>query len=83
MKKPYRPVVTEGAGSGFNPKCNLTFDPEAVSKSIPSVAEVAAEAMRKRAVHRAQEEAYNHAKEASRRKLQVDPKRWLSNNDLT
>lgn len=45
----YKPKITEGATSGFNPKCNQTSGAQFASPSIPSAAEVAEEVMRKRA----------------------------------
>ena len=69
-------------GSGFNPKGNVLPDPQGASSAIPSVAEVAAEAMRKRAAQRADEVAYKRAKEASKWALKSDPQRWLSGEDL-
>lgn len=83
MAQPYRPVVTEGAGESFNPTCNQASGAQIVSDSIPSAAEVAEEAMCKRAAHHAGEEAYRRAKEASRGTPKSEPERWLSNEDLT
>jgi hypothetical protein len=79
---PYRPVITQGAEGGFNPKCNQASGAKVASPSLPSAADVAEEAMRKRAAQRADEEAYLRAKEASKESRQVEPKRWLSNEDL-
>ncbi len=78
----YKPKFTEGAASGFNPKCNQTSGAQFASSSIPSAAEVAEEAMRKRAAERASQEAYKRAKKASQRQTTSEPRRWLSNEDL-
>ena len=83
MAKPSKFIITDGAGSGFNPKCNVRSDVQVNSSSIPSVSEVAAEAMRKRAEDRRQQEAYKEAKRASKNAQKEEPKRWLSNEDLT
>jgi len=60
-------------GSGFNPKCNISPDPQVAPSAMPSVAEVTAEAMRKRAAQLADEVAYKRAKEASKGALKSAP----------
>ncbi len=80
---PYIPVITQGAGGGFNPKCNQKSGAQFASPSIPSAAEVAQDGMRKKAAERVSQEAYRRAKEAEKDKPSKGPKRWLSNDDLT
>ena len=80
---PYRPVITQGAAGGFNPKCNQASGAQMASDSIPSAAKVAEEAMRKRAAERAAQEAYRRAKKASKGTPKDEPQRWLSNDDLS
>ena len=82
MAEIYKPKITEGASSDFNPKCNQSSGAQFASSSIPSTAEVAEQAMRRRATERASQEAYRQAKEESKGRTKSDPKRWLSNQDL-
>ncbi len=82
MAAPYRPKITNGAGGGFNPACDQASGAQVASPSIPSAADVAEQAMRKRAAERASQEAYRRAKAASKGGTKSEPQRWLSNEDL-
>lgn len=64
MAEIYKPKITEGAASGFNPKCNQTSGAQFASPSIPSASEVAKQAMHERAAERASQESYRRAKQA-------------------
>jgi hypothetical protein len=52
MAEIYKPKITEGESGGFNPKCNQASGAQFASPSIPSAAEVAEQAMNKRAAER-------------------------------
>ena len=73
MAKPSKFIVTDGAETEFNPKCNVRSDVQVNSSSIPSVSEVASEAMRKRAEARRQQEAYKKAQRASKSVQKEEP----------
>ena len=82
MAEIYKPKITEGAAEGFNPKCNQASGAQFAATSIPSTADVAEQATRRRAAERVSQEAYEQAKQAQRRRAQNNPKRWLSHDDL-
>lgn len=83
MGEPYQPKVTVGVGEHFNPKCNQMSGSSAADYRTPHAADVAAEAMRKRAERRAAEREYQLAKKAANVAPGVEPQRWLSNDDIS
>lgn len=69
--------------TSYNPKCNQSSGATFGGIQMPTVAEVAEREMRNRAEMKANEAAYQRALKAQKEVSAVEPKRWLSNEDLS